>query len=56
MASNALFEFVAFYLSGLISKKKNHQGDMFSMFLYCVYNNDSLEDIKTFWKKYPMCS
>ena len=29
-----------------IPKKGIHQGDIFSMFLYCVYNNDLLEELR----------
>ena len=29
-----------------IPKQGIHQGDIFSMFLYCVYNNDLLEELR----------
>ena len=30
----------------LIPKQGIHQGDIFSMFLHCVYNNDLLEELR----------
>ena len=45
MASNALLESVVYFWV-VIPKQGIHQGDIFSMFLYCVHNNDLLEELR----------